>query len=467
MKTDFSRKIKGYALKNAIEHEGKARAESVLNALFHEGLKKEQIKEVMPEIQKVIEEINSLSIEQQKQLFKEFENEIAHRKERKGLPELPDAEKGVIMRFAPSPSGPLHIGHVATAMPSYLYVKKYGGKFYIRIEDTNPKNIAPEAYEMIIEEARWLFGDSFEVIIQSERMTRYYSYAEDLIKKGFAYVCECDAKKFQKLRIEGKECPCRNLSTEEHLKRWEKMLNRNGYKEGEAVLRFKSSMQLKNPSMRDFPLARIIETPHPRQGKKYRVWPLMSFSVTVDDIEYGMTHIIRAKEHRDSAIRQEMIYKALGKKFPYTFFLGRYKFKDLEISCTKTRKLIEEGKFTGWDDIRLPFIAALRKRGYQPEAFMKMAEARGLSEVDKVMSKEEYFEILDNFNREILREKCKRVEFSEEKKPEFKEIIILMPDASKKKAYAKIEDVKDGEIVYFRGFGYARLNKDLFWFCHR
>ncbi|MCS7134371.1 MAG: glutamate--tRNA ligase family protein [Candidatus Pacearchaeota archaeon] len=461
----FSKKIKAYALKNALEHEGKARIESVLNALFHEGLKKEQIKSVLPKIKKTVEEINSLDIEKQKQLFKEFEREISRRKERTGLPELPEAEKGVITRFAPSPSGPLHIGHVATGMPSSLYVKKYGGKFYIRIEDTNPKNIAPEAYEMIEKEAKWVFGNVHAIIVQSDRLEHYYRYAEELIKKGFAYICTCEAEKFRELKKSKKECPCRNLPVTEQMDRWKKMLH--DYKEGEAVLRFKSSMQLENPSLRDFPLARIIEKEHPRQGKKYRVWPLMSFSVAVDDIEYGITHVIRAKEHRDSAKRQEMIYKALGKKFPYTFFLGRYKFKDLEISCTKIRKLIQERKFSGWDDIRLPFLASLEKRGYQPEAFEKMAEVRGLSEVDKVISKEDYFELLDNFNREILKEKALPIETSETQKQGFEEVRILMPDATEKRIYAKIQNIKDNDIVYFKGLGYAKLNKDIFWFCHR
>ncbi|MEM2090025.1 MAG: glutamate--tRNA ligase family protein [Candidatus Pacearchaeota archaeon] len=466
-KDKFARKIEAYALKNAIEHKGKARVESVLNALFHEGLKKEQVKDVIEEIRKQVEKINSLSLEEQKQKFSSLQQEISHRVEREGLPELPNADKGVVTRFAPSPSGPLHIGHVATAMPSSLYAKKYGGKFYIRIEDTNPKNIDPKAYEMIPEEANWLFGNVSEVIIQSDRMEVYYKYAEELIKKNKAYVCICDPKKFRELKKAKKECPCRNLSVEENLKRWKKMLNKNGYREGEAVLRFKSDLQLKNPAFRDFPLARIIEAKHPRQGKKYRVWPLMALGVAVDDMEYGMTHVIRAKEHRDSAIRQEMIFEAFGKKPPYTFFLGRYKFKDFEISCSKTRKLIEEKKFSGWDDIRLPFIAALRKRGYQPEAFAKMAEARGLSEVDKVISKEDYFEILDNFNREIIKDKAKKIEFSEQKQSGFKEITILMPDATKKKAFAKIKDIKDGEIVYFQNFGYARLNGNEFWFCHK
>src|SRR4030042_256112 len=91
-----------------------------------------------------------------------------------------------------------------------------------------------------------------------------------------------------------------------------KMLDKYGFREGQAVLRFKSDMKHKNPAMRDFPLARIVLTEHPRQKNKYRVWPLMNLAVTVDDIEMKMTHIIRGKDHLDNAKRQEMIYKVLG-----------------------------------------------------------------------------------------------------------------------------------------------------------
>lgn len=125
----------------------------------------------------------------------------------------------------------------------------------------------------------------------------------------------------------------------------------------------------------------------------------MNLAVTVDDIEMKMTHVIRAKEHRDNAKRQEMIYKVLGKKFPVTMFLGRYHFKDLELSTSKTRKAIEEGKYSGWDDLRLPTIASLKKRGYKPEAFKAMAVERGISEVDKVISQKDFFELLDKFNK--------------------------------------------------------------------
>jgi glutamyl-tRNA synthetase len=305
------------------------------------------------------------------------------------------------MRFAPSPSGPFHVGHALTASLSYLFVKKYGGKFYVRIEDTNPENIYSLAYDMIKKESKWLFGNIAEIIIQSDRMKIYYDCAERLIKKKAAYVCTCSQEKFKEFVEKKKACPCRSLDVKENGERWKKMLDKNGYAEGDAVLRFKSDMKDKNPAMRDFPLARINLTKHLRQENKYRVWPLMNLAVTADDIALKMTHIIRAKDHRDNAERQKKMYISLGlkSKLPWAGFLGRIKFTDMELSSTKMRKAIDAGEYSGWDDERLPTIAALMKKGYRPEAFWKFAERIGLSENDKVMDRNEFFKLLDSFNR--------------------------------------------------------------------
>lgn len=398
---DLDHKIKAYALKNVIAYEGKANPGSVVSALFNEGLKKDQVKEVMPKIQKTIKEIEKLSLEEQKKQFEELHKVISERHGREGLPELPNARKGkVIMRFAPSPSGGFHIGHAATACISFLFVREYGGKFYVRIEDTNPENIWPSAYKIIEDESKWLFDNSAEIVIQSDRMKIYYDYAEKLIKKKASYVCTCPQNTFKEFIDAKKNCPCRNLDVKENLKRWKKMLDKNGFNEGETVLRFKSSMSHKNPAMRDFPLARVNLQSHVRQKKKYRVWPLMNLAVAVDDIEMKMTHIIRAKDHRDNSQRQAMVFKALGiKKLPWTAFLGRYKFKDMELSATKIVQAIKEGKYKGWDDPALPTISSLRKQGYKPQAFWKFAEKVGLSETDKVMDRNEYFTLLDSFNK--------------------------------------------------------------------
>ncbi len=396
---NLEKKTRAYALKNAIAHDGKAMQGPVISSLFNEGLKKSDTGKYAKKISEIILEINSLSIEEQKKEFEKLKKEVSERPAREGLEELPNAKKGVVMRFAPSPSGPLHIGHALIFSLNILYVKKYGGKLYLRIEDTNPDNIYVPAYKMLEEEAKWLSDGKAKVVIQSDRMELYYKYAEKLIQKKSAYVCTCEQEKFKEFAEKKKNCPCRKLNVKQNLERWKKMLDKYGFREGQAVLRFKSSMKHKNPAMRDFPLARINLTEHPRQKKRYRVWPLMNLAVSVDDIEMKMTHIIRAKEHRDNAERQKMIYKILNKKFPWTAFLGRIHFKDLELSTTKMRQAIEKHEYKGWDDKRLPTIASLKKQNYKPSSFLKFAKQIGLSENDKVMDREEYFLLLDNFNK--------------------------------------------------------------------
>lgn len=397
---NLKEKARAYALKNAVAHDGKAVVGAVISSLFNEGLKKSEVGKYAKDVSMIVDGVNSISLEEQEKELASMKDMISERHGREGLPELPGAKKGkVVMRIAPSPSGPMHAGHALTASISFLLVREHGGKFYVRIEDTNPEKIYKPAYKMLADESAWLFDGLAEIVFQSERMDLYYKYAKKLISEGFAYVCTCSSEEFKEFCKEKKDCPCRKLAVKEQVERWEKMLDKKGFGEGEAVLRFKSGMKHKNPAMRDFPLARVSLKSHPKQGKKYRVWPLMNLSVAVDDIEQGMTHVIRGKDHRDNAERQKLIFKALKKKFPWTAFLGKIKFKDVDLSTRKMKEAIEKGKYSGWDDPKLPTVESLRKQGYKPQAFWKFAEQIGFSESDKVIDRKEFFNLLDSFNK--------------------------------------------------------------------
>ena len=402
---NFEKKMRAYALKNALAHDGKAQQGAIISSLFHEGLKKTDVKKYIKQISKTIAAVNKLSLKNQQKELEELESSTSEREVREGLQELPNVKKsGVIMRISPAPSGPLHIGHALVFCLNMLYIEKYNGTFYVRIEDTNPENIYKPAYSMIKKESKWLSKNKAKIIIQSERIPLYYKYAQKLINKKHAYICECSPDLFKKHVLKKEDCGCRDLELKIHKERWKKMLDKTskGYNQGEAVLRFKSlkGMKDKNPAMRDFPLARINTTKHPLQGKKYKVWPLMNLAVTTDDIELKMTHIIRGKDHRDNALRQEMIYKVLGKKFPWVGFIGKIKFKDINLSTTKIRQDIDAGRYAGWDDPDLPTLASLKKQKFKPQAFYKFSEQVGLSEVDKVMDKKEYFTLLNAFNKD-------------------------------------------------------------------
>ncbi|MBS3094517.1 glutamate--tRNA ligase, partial [Candidatus Pacearchaeota archaeon] len=150
---DLNKKAHAYALKNALAHDGKAQQGAVISALFNEGLEKSEVGKYSGEIKKIVDEINSLSFSKQEKEFEKLKEDISERKSREGLPELPDVpKKGVVMRFAPAASGPMHLGHAITGMPNSLYVKKYGGKFYIRIEDTNPEKVFADCYKTFRED---------------------------------------------------------------------------------------------------------------------------------------------------------------------------------------------------------------------------------------------------------------------------------------------------------------------------
>jgi glutamyl-tRNA synthetase len=394
--------IRAYALKNALEHNGKAVVGSVISGLFNHGLTKDGIKDIMPLVQAVLREVNAISISEQEKEFDLLKDFVGHRPEREGLPELDnvDGKKGVVMRYRPGPSGPLHIGHIISNLLNSLYVEKYSGKFYVIIDDTDPKTSLKESYGNIRRDCDWIFGNVYEYINASDRMELYYKYINELLKKDVAYICTCSSENFKKLIDNKKACVCRKLDVKDNLKRWDKMLDNKGYNEGEAVVRFKSDIKDSNPAMRDFPLARIDLHEHPIQKNKYRVWPLMNLSVSVDDMELKMTHIIRGKDHMDNAKRQKMIFDVFKKPFPETYFIGRIKFTDLVLSKRKISQSIKEGVFSGEEDEKLPTIASLRKRGYKREAFVKFVEQRGITEVDKVISGKDLFDVLDRFNQE-------------------------------------------------------------------
>ena len=409
MDKELKHLAKKYALQNAVKFNGTANMGNVLGKILGEHPEyKQDIKHLQLVINAIVKEVNAFSPDEQKCQLTVLAPELVgeqKKEEKHGLKELPHHPSGekATFRFAPSPSGPLHIGHAYVISLNSLYAKKYKGRFILRIEDTNPENIYPDAYEMIETDARWLTNNNInEVIVQSDRMELYYKYALQLLEEGHAYVCLCDSEQFRKLSQNMEACPCRNNDTDENVKRWEFMLST--YKQGEAVVRFKTDIAHKNPAMRDFPILRINETPHPRQGEKYRIWPLMNFSVAIDDMDLGVTHALRGKDHADNAKRQEFIHKALNVDTPIPISVGRINFTgtSVEVSCSKTRAMIEKGDFEGWEDIRLPFVGALRRRGYQPEAFQKYATEIGISTADKTVDIAEFFKTINSFNKEII-----------------------------------------------------------------
>lgn len=475
-----------FALQNAINFKGKANKGAVIGKLLSmdSDLKKD-MKTLSSIVNEVIAETDKLSVDEQLEELKQIAPELLEKKEvkkKEGLKPLSHAVHGkVVMRASPSPSGPLHIGHSIVISLNSEYCRMYGGKFILRIEDTNSSNIYAPAYDMIVEEANWLTKSNVsEVIIQSDRLDTYYNYATKLIEKGGMYVCDCDSEEARELLKKKMACPCRDLSKEAQLNRWKDMFTK--YKQGEAVARVKTELDNPNPAMRDFPSFRINEDEHPRKGNRFRVWPLMNFSVFVDDVESGMTHIIRGKDHADNAKRQSYLYKYFQKPEPVTLFVGKVNFTDLKIKCSTTRPLVEDGTYSGWDDSRLAFLAALRRRGYQPDAFVKYAVSLGVSLNDKTVEGHEFFKTVNAFNKELLEPTSCRyffikdpVKINIEGAPEQEVELDLHPDKKKGgRSFATddeffidkedLDGIKDGELIRLMDCLNFRKEKDTFKF---
>ncbi|MFT7615952.1 MAG: glutamyl-tRNA synthetase [Candidatus Woesearchaeota archaeon] len=397
--------IRDAALENAVKFGGKANPKALVGKIVGQfSEQKSRMGELMKEIAEITEEVNALDPQKQQEALDETGFVKQEKKKIDPMKDLENAKTGnVVMRFAPSASGPMHIGHAFTGGLSSLYVKKYGGKLILRIEDTNSDNIDPAAYDALVRDGNWIFGNIGEVVIQSDRLEIYYKYARSLFGKGTLYVCTCTPEAFKEVVTQQIPCQCRAASIPDQEKRFERMFDKyEGFKEGEAVVRIKADMAHKNPAMRDFPLLRINDSQHPRVGKKFRVWPLMNFAVLVDDIELGISHVIRGKDHADNARRQELLYKALEVTPPVSYFTGKYKFEGMDLSTSQTRESISTGQYEGWADIRLPFLIPLKRRGYQAGALLEYARMNGLSQVDKVIPKDEFFKTLDAFNKDII-----------------------------------------------------------------
>ena len=393
--------IKAYALENAIKHKGKANQGAVLAGLFAEGLEKSQIKDYMPKIQEAINEVNSLTLENQQEEFKKSSQKTSKREIREGLPELPNAEDGkVVMRLAPYPSGPLHIGNARPAILNDEYSKRYKGKLILFIDDTigsEGKPIEPEAYKLIEEGLRWLGVDFKEILYKSDRNEKYYAYAEELLKKGYMYVCDCPQDEWKKTKDKGTECSCRQYPGEIQLKRWQKMFTA---KEGSMCVRLKTSMTAPDPAFRDRVMFKISDRPHPRTKTKYRIYPAMEFSWAIDDSLIKTTHILRGIEHQMSTKIQDFIREIFQWKNPESTYNGLFEIEGVKISKSKGAKEVKSGTYAGWNDPRTWSLQSLRDRGIQPEALRKFIIDLGIKKTNIKVP----VDVLYTHNRRLLEE---------------------------------------------------------------
>lgn len=406
----LEKEMRAYALRNAIEH-GNAVVGKVLPKLFNHGLDKKDIGKIMPQLNEVIKEVNFLSEEERRKEFEKFKEFVKERDvKEKGLPELPNVSDKMVFRLAPYPSGALHIGNAKTYLLNAIYAEKYGGKIILVMDDTigsEEKQTAKESYKLIEEGFKWL-GVKYEkpVYYKSDRLGTYYRYAEELVRKGKAYVCGCSQSDFKKFKDNCDDCPHRKQSIEENLKLWKEMFNA---KEGSTALRIKTDMKHPNPAFRDRVLFRISDRVHPRVGKKYRVWPTLEMSWAVDDHLLGITHILRGNDLAMETEMEKFIWDIFKWEHPTVMHAGLVRIEGLgaKISKSKAQKEVRSGEFSGWDDPRTWSLQSLKRRGFKPEAVRKFVEEIGLTRQDIIVP----IDTLYSINRKMIDDEVNRYFF--------------------------------------------------------
>ena len=287
-------------------------------------------------------------------------------------------------RFPPEPNGYLHIGHAKAILLNYGIAKKYGGKFNLRFDDTNPTKEKIEFVESIKADVQWLGADwEDRLFFASDYFEQMYEAAVRLIKKGKAYVCDLTAEEIREYRgtltEPGKESPYRNRSVEENLQLFEEM--REGkYADGEKVLRAKIDMASPNMNMRDPVIYRVAHMTHHNTGDKWCIYPMYDFAHPIEDAIEGITHSLCTLEFED----HRPLYDWVVRELEYPVPPRQIEFAKLYLTNVVTgkryiKKLVEEGIVDGWDDPRLVSIAALKRRGFTPESIKMFVELCGIS----------------------------------------------------------------------------------------
>ena len=397
---DTQQMIWHLALQNAFEYEGKGAVGSVIGRIMSTRQDLRQFGgQISPLVAQSVQKANKLAQDEGLSHIETIlANEAPHllegrkkQEKREGLPELKNAN-GIkpVFRFAPNPNGPLSFGHARGVVINGTYSKEHDGTFILRFDDTDTTVKPPSlsAYDLIPKEVEWLLGrPSDRIVVASDRIPQYYEYAERMLEEGFGYACMCSAEKFREYRESKTNCPCRDKTPEKNLEDWNKMLD-GTYKPGDAVIRVKTDMALKNPALRDWPALRMqdtIQNPHPRPniGSTYKVWPLLDFQSAVEDHLQGVTHIIRGKDLMDSTRKQTLLYEHFGWTYPETIYWGRVKVHEWGgFSTSKMRASIENGEYKGWDDPRLPTIQGLQARGIQANALRNFWIELGVTQKD-------------------------------------------------------------------------------------
>ncbi|KAH9684841.1 glutamate--tRNA ligase cytoplasmic [Citrus sinensis] len=318
--------------------------------------------------------------------------------------DLPDAEIGKVrLRFAPEPSGYLHIGHSKAALLNQYFAQRYQGQLIVRFDDTNPAKESNEFVDNLLKDIETL-GIKYETVTYtSDYFPDLMEMAENLIRQGKAYVDDTPREQMQKERMDGIESKCRNNSIEENMKLWKEMIA--GSERGlECCLRGKLDMQDPNKSLRDPVYYRCNPIPHHRIGSKYKVYPTYDFACPFVDAKEGITHALRSSEYHDRNAQYYRIQEDLGVRKVHIYEFSRLNMVYTLLSKRKLLWFVQNGKVDGWDDPRFPTVQGIVRRGLLVEALIQFILEQGASKNLNLMEWDKLWTI----NKKIIDPVCPR-----------------------------------------------------------
>lgn len=384
-------RVRRAALENALDHDGVAQASAVVSRLLAtDPALRRQAAEVRELVSRIVADLAGLPAAELEDRLAALGGRSAVRaapaKSAGGdFPELPGAVEGaVVLRMAPFPSGALHIGNGRMLFVNQYYRERYGGKLLLVFDDTvgsEAKRVDLEFFDLILGDLELAGIRPDAVHYKSDLIPNHYPWARRVIERGAAYVCTCPAEKLRENRAAGIACPERGQTVDVTLAEWDRML-RNEYAEGAAVLRLRTDLKDPDPAFRDRVLFRISDLDHPRVGHRYRVWPLLEFSWAVDDIELGVTHVIRGKDLIVEDRMQRYIWDLLGIRGPPFLHWGLLKVREAKIAKSKAFVEVKSGLYDGWADPRTWSLRSLDRRGISMDALRAFTLSFGLSLAD-------------------------------------------------------------------------------------
>lgn len=325
-----------------------------------------------------------------------------------------DLESGrfekVLTRFPPEPNGYLHIGHAKAICIDFGMASKFGGECNLRFDDTNPTKEETEYVDSIMEDVRWLgFNWENRLFFASDYFDKLYGYAEELIQKGKAYVCDLNVDEIREYRgtltQPGKESPYRNRPIEENLNLFRRM-KAGEFEDGEKVLRAKIDMTSPNLNMRDPVIYRIRRAHHHRTGDKWCIYPMYDFQHPISDAIEGISHSLCSLEYEDHRPLYEWVVNNVSVPVkPRQIEFARLNLNYTVMSKRKLLELVKNNYVNGWDDPRMPTLSGLRRRGYTSEAIRDFCDRIGVAKTTSMVD----LGLLEHCVREDLNKKANRI----------------------------------------------------------